>query len=171
MGHSRDIIIFEGHLGREQVDGLLARIQEKLEESDMELITRKRVYSASVECLDNILKHADPEAIPEKLYHRYPSRFKLRERDESFSLEVANVLRQAETEGLRERLNKLNHLQKGEINELYKRTIKEGTGLSDKGGAGLGLIVLAKTTDEPLWFRFQSIDNEHAYFTLIIHIT
>ena len=169
--NTRDIVRFEGHLDREEVDHILVELQEKLNQEEVELVTRKRIYSASVECLDNIFKHADVETIPEELYRQHPSRFRLVEMDKDYRLEVSNVVLHSEVKAIRKKLERLNNLQKGELNELYKDTIRQGSGLSDKGGAGLGLIVLAKTTNEPIYYRFTSIGKEHAYFTLIIHIS
>src|SRR6056297_2942432 len=169
--NTRDIVRFEGHLGTDQVDQLLLDLHEKLVALDIGLLTRKRIYSASVECLDNISKHADVESISEEQFRQYPSFFRLREDEEGFKIQVSNVLQKIEADTIEQRLKKLNQLSREQVYELFKDTIRQGATLSDKGGAGLGLIVLAKTTRQPMSFRFTPIGTDHAYFTLIIRIS
>jgi hypothetical protein len=170
MGESADIIRFEGHLEREQVDRLLASLEDKLQGLDLPLITKKRLYSASVECLDNIFKHADVGEISQLLNEQYPSFYRLSEKEQIYRLEVSNVIQNPEVQTIREKLEQLNGLDREGINQLFKDTITQTDGLSDKGGAGLGLIVLAKATSQPIRYHFKPIGEGHSYFTLILYI-
>ncbi|HKL37777.1 MAG TPA: SiaB family protein kinase [Bacteroidales bacterium] len=170
MGESADIIRFEGHLDSEQIDRLLMSLEDKLQGRVLPLITKKRIYSASVECLDNIFKHADVEDIPQKHYEQYPSLYRLSQIEGIYRLEVSNVILNTEVGMIREKLEQLNGLDREGINQLFKDTISQTDGLSDKGGAGLGLIVLAKTTHQPIRYHFKPIGKGHSYFTLIIYI-
>lgn len=170
MGESGDIIRFEGYLDSEQVDRLLASLEDKLQGLDLPLITKKRLYSASVECLDNIFKHANVGEISQELYEQYLSFYRLTAKEQVYRLEVANVIQNAEVQSIREKLEQLNDLDREGINQLFKDTISQTDGLSDKGGAGLGLIVLAKTTRQPIRYHFKPIGEGHSYFTLIIYI-
>jgi len=145
-------------------------LEDKLQRRELRLITRKRIYSASVECLDNIFKHADVRDISQELYDQYPSLYRLSQEGGVYRLEVANVIQNAEVQSIREKLEKLNGMDREGINQLFKDTISHTDGLSDKGGAGLGLIVLAKTTHQPIRYHFRPIGNGHSYFTLIIYI-
>jgi hypothetical protein len=61
-------------------------------------------------------------------------------------------------------------LNKKDIQDLYKETILRGKGLSPKGGAGLGLIVMAKTTSNDFTFNFEPIDDLWSYFILEVHL-
>lgn len=171
MVKSGDIVRFNGHLDRRAVDDILMELQEKLEKLDLQIAVRKRVYSASVECLDNIFKHAGWDTVHEKLNNRYPSFFRLSVEDGIYRIEISNVVRDADIGYIEQRLNHLNKLNREELNELFKETLQRGGGLTEKGGAGLGLIVLAKTTSEPMEYNFRSIGRDHSYFTLVIHIS
>ena len=48
---------------------------------------------------------------------------------------------------------------------MYIKQIKEGS-ISNRGGAGLGLIDIARKTDESLDYQFLPFD-EHNYFFLL----
>jgi len=62
-------------------------------------------------------------------------------------------------------LERVNNLSKEELNQLYKQKIKEGR-LSEKGGAGLGFIDIARKTGQKLVYSFLKIDEEKSFFVL-----
>jgi len=50
---------------------------------------------------------------------------------------------------------------------LYRQTITNGK-FTDKGGAGLGLIEMAKITNNPIKYRFESINDQFSLYYLIL---
>ena len=68
-------------------------------------------------------------------------------------------------EELREMLEHINRLNREELNKLYKQKIREGR-LSEKGGAGLGFIDIARKTGQKLIYSFIKIDDEKSFFVL-----
>ena len=52
---------------------------------------------------------------------------------------------------------------------MYKRQIKDGR-LSEKGGAGLGLIDIARKTGETLNYQFLPLDEDNYFFILKVEI-
>jgi hypothetical protein len=52
---------------------------------------------------------------------------------------------------------------------MYKKQIKEGK-LSPKGGAGLGLIDIARKTGETLNYHFLQLDDNNYFFILEVEI-
>ena len=59
----------------------------------------------------------------------------------------------------------INQLDRTNLNKLYKQKIKEGR-LSEKGGAGLGFIDIARKTGQKLVYSFIKIDEEKSFFVL-----
>jgi len=170
MEYNEDIINYEGHIDRVVVDNILHELKTKLKILDIEVLTRKRIYSASVECLDNIYKHSEIKSNQDKTYEKYLPHFSVKKTDNAYLIEASNVLLNDEVKDLKSRLKKLNELEQDGINSLYKDTIMKSAGLSDKGGAGLGLIVIAKTTKKHLFYDFEPINNKFSYFTLKVNI-
>ena len=62
-------------------------------------------------------------------------------------------------------LKKINKSNKKSLKELYKEQIKKGR-LSDKGGAGLGFIDIARKTGQQLMYSFLDINEKKTYFVL-----
>ena len=52
-----------------------------------------------------------------------------------------------------------------EIREVYRQMLSNSE-FSDKGGAGLGLIEMAKKTGNKLDYDFISLDKNYSYFIL-----
>jgi uncharacterized protein YfkK (UPF0435 family) len=170
MDYNRDIIYYDGHIDRNVVDNILHELKTKLKILDIEVLTRKRIYSASVECLDNIYKHSEHRNNQEKYQEKHLPHFSVRRTDDSYAIKASNVVSNHEIKDLKARLEKLNELEPAGVNTLYKDTIMKSAGLSDKGGAGLGLIVIAKTTKRQLFYNFEPLNNKYSYFTLKVNI-
>ena len=66
---------------------------------------------------------------------------------------------------LREKLEQINQLDAKEIREVYRQMLSVAE-FTDKGGAGLGLIEMAKKTGNKLDYDFISLDKDYSYFIL-----
>ena len=70
---------------------------------------------------------------------------------------------------LAERLSEINGMEEDTLRKTYIETLCNGE-LSDKGGAGLGLLSLAKKASGPIDFRFESQKDGRELFTLIVTV-
>ena len=78
---------------------------------------------------------------------------------------TGNVLPSAHIDDLKNKLDEINHLQPDEIRKVYRQMLSTAE-FSNKGGAGLGLIEMAKKTGNKLDYDFVPLDNEYSYFIL-----
>ena len=67
------------------------------------------------------------------------------------------------------RLKTVQSLNKDELRELYLKELKEGKE-TEKGGAGIGLIDLARECIEPINFNFHNTDQNKVFFTIQVNI-
>jgi len=170
MEYSENVINYKGFIDRNIVDNILHELKTKLKILDLEVLTRKRIYSSAVECLDNIYRHSELNNNQSKISADYPPYFRVVKNDEGFAIETGNLVNNQEMKKLKKKLDELNELESAGVNKLYKETIMKSAGLTDKGGAGLGLIVIAKTTPRNLYYDFQPVNKNFSYFTLKITI-
>jgi hypothetical protein len=161
-----NILAHFGPLSYEEIGFLLNRMSAFVDKQGMSITTKKKVYSAMVESLENIYKHQD--IISSNTDHQ--PRFTLYLDDKEFSLFASNSLLSHKVPPLQEKLEKVNSLNKEGLKELYKLTILSGD-VSPKGGAGLGIINIAKVSESKIIYKFEEINNEYSYFTLNVHIT
>jgi len=155
-----------GPLSYEEIGFLLNKMTSLLERYNFGITIRKKVYSAMVESLENIYKHQDVI----KGSNNYQPKFSLVLEKDKVDLSCSNSLLKVKIGPLKERLEKVNQLDKAGLKEFYKEVILSGN-VTQKGGAGLGIINIAKVTENKLEFTFDDIDEQYTYFTLRIKVS
>ncbi len=68
---------------------------------------------------------------------------------------------------LKERIDFVNTKTSDELKILYRQTITDGK-FTPKGGAGLGIIEMAKISGHPLDYEFEPINGNFSRYTLTI---
>lgn len=129
---------------------------------------RKKVSFLMAECFQNVIRHTDvdPELSGEE---RYPGFFMTRNVDGNYYIASGNLIRKKDIENLRSKIDDINKLDKNELKSLYMKVL--GTeGMSAKGGAGLGLIDMARKSGRKLDAEFLSVNKELTNFYLQIYI-
>ena len=165
-----DVIInFKGTISLDIIDDILHKLKVYLHDTIEDKLIRKRVYSLSVECLDNIFKHTDLTDSGNELVFKYPPRFIVEFFNNTFLIHTGNIISNANIPIVIEKLTKLNQLADEEINQLYKDSLSTAE-ISEKGGAGLGLIVMAKTTRQKINFDFEKINHKFSYFAMQLNL-
>lgn len=82
-----------------------------------------------------------------------------------YTVTTGNAVDNSKIEDIKSMLETINSMDKEELNEMYKKQIKEGR-LSEKGGAGLGFIDIKRKTGKRLEYHFLPIDDDISFFLL-----
>ena len=141
--------------------------EAKLNERNIDKSTIKKVYHIMVESLQNIFKHA--ENLPSIEAKKASGVFILGENDEGFVVSTGNAIAKSNVGRIKEQIEHLNSLSLEEVQEMYKTQIREGV-LSERGGAGLGFIDMARKSGSKLEFKFETIDEKNSFFILKTYI-
>jgi len=125
---------------------------------------QKKVFHVMVECLQNISKHADNQ------FNFVSSKdgrgiFLVSKDEAEYNVTTGNVVKNEKIDELKKMLEHINQLDRPDLNKLYKQKIREGR-LSEKGGAGLGFIDIARKTGQKLVYSFIKIDEVKSFFVL-----
>lgn len=128
---------------------------------------KNKVSFLIAECFQNIVRHSSFKETEQELEHS--DFFQLLVLDDRIVLSSCNLIENKFIPELQEKLIKLNSLELEQLKKLYSELLKEGT-LSEKGGAGLGLIEMARKSGLPLKFKFTDSGNEKARFLLSLEI-
>ncbi len=166
MVQQENILAHFGPLSYEEIGFLLNRMTAYVDKQGMTITIKKKVYSAMVESLENIYKHQDIISSS----NEYQPKFSLLLNEKEFSLFISNSLLNTKVEPLKEKLDRVNSLNKEGLKELYKLTILSGD-VSPKGGAGLGIINIAKVSENKINYKFETINNQYSYFTINVIIS
>ena len=83
---------------------------------------------------------------------------------------TGNTVHERDYEFLDAHLKKVNQLGVEGLKVFYQETLQNGK-ISTKGGAGLGIIDIArKAKDNKIAYNFQKIDEDHLFFSMFIEI-
>ena len=156
------MIAYEGEINHEimkSFTNLAIKDMTLVSEKDL---TQKKVYHVMVECLQNIAKHAfhNISDRPEKLKK---SVLLLVRSPVYYNIITGNIIGKSRKNYLTQLLEKINILNNEELNELFKRQLKEGH-LSEKGGAGLGFIDIKRKIKNDLEYHFFPVNDHYSFF-------
>ena len=156
-------LVYEGEVTQEITKTFTSLTEKSLAKSAESNQVQRKVFNVMVECLQNISKHAD--SINEEEEEERRGIVMVSKGVESYSIITGNVIKNEKIPYLQKSLEQVNALSKDGLSDLYKKQIKEGR-ISEKGGAGLGLIDIAKKTGSKLSYQFKSLSENLSFFIL-----
>lgn len=154
------ILVYEGEFTQEITKAVLAMAEKNLESKGEESNIKRKVFNVMVECLQNICKHADAVASEEER----GAIFMIGIEDNSYVITSGNFIANEYVQGLREKLELINTLDKEGLKVLYKDMIQT-TQVSEKGGAGLGFVDIARKSGQKLEFDFEPVNDKFSFFS------
>ncbi|MGD0342345.1 MAG: SiaB family protein kinase [Bacteroidales bacterium] len=159
MMQERLMFVYRGVVTNENSVPLLMLLEKEMENSEFGFVGRKRVFMFVLESLQNVTRHSDNNQ------HAGMSLVVYSKVNGGYTVTTGNVISSSNIDDLKKRLDEINHLQTGELRSVYRQMLSNSE-FSSKGGAGLGLIEMAKKTGNKLDYDFMQLDNEHSYFIL-----
>lgn len=129
---------------------------------------KKKSSFLMAECFQNVVRHNEGD----KISHYHPAQqgfFLTRSRDHMYYIASANIIQNDIVKSLKEKLEHINELDKDALKAMYIEVLRN-KGLSEKGGAGLGLIEMARKSGHPLSFDFKKIGDLDSLFYLLIQM-
>ena len=155
-------LVYEGEVTQDITKTFTSLTEKNLSKSEESNAVQKKVFNVMVECLQNISKHADSlgEGDEERRGIVMVSKG-----DDCYNIITGNIIKNDRVPGLKESLELINSLDKAGLSTLFKQQIKEST-ISEKGGAGLGLIDIAKKTGNKLTYQFKELNDNISFFIL-----
>lgn len=157
------ILVYEGEFTQEITKSVLAMAERNMDSMGEESSIKRKVFNVMVECLQNIVRHGeDYNPSDDK---KQTAIFMIGKMDDEYVITSGNPVTKEAANTLKEKLDKINSLDKEGLKALYKEIIK-GTEISEKGGAGLGFVDMARKSGRKLEYDFHEMNDEHAFFSL-----
>jgi hypothetical protein len=159
MMKERLMFVYRGVVTNENSVPLLMLLEKEMENSEFGFVGRKRLFMFVLESLQNVSRHSDKNRYADMSLVIYSKT------DNGYTVTTGNVLPSSNINNLKSKLDEINNLQADEIRNVYRQMLGNSE-FSDKGGAGLGLIEMAKKTGNKLDYDFVPLDEEFSYFIL-----
>jgi hypothetical protein len=155
--------IYRGYFSDEVIDHILVLVERQLEFNGESHKIRKKAYNVMVEGLQNITRHQiNSENDIDKI-----GIFCLKKIDNKYYITTGNQVSNTDVSKLTTMLDKLNGMNKEELRKYYVDLLNNGT-FSDKGGAGIGLVDMARRSESKLYYNFKKVDEDNMFFYLKI---
>lgn len=167
MNEKDIMLVYCGEFSQELNKTLLSFTERKFKSENIEDNTRRKIFNIMVEILQNISKNRI-----EKLEDT-PDRdavFILGDNQEDYILISSNMIRNDKIGPLKERIDQVNLLDKEGLKQLYKE-VRLNAAFSDKAGAGIGIIDIARKSEKRIEYGFEEISNDYSVFSLLIRVT
>jgi hypothetical protein len=161
------ILVYQGDFTQETTKSILAMAERNIDSSGEESNIKRKVFNVMVESLQNIVKHSDELVDGQTRSHA--AIFLIGREANRYTIMSGNPIRKENVGKLQLSLEKINALDKDGLKELYKEIIKNTT-ISEKGGAGLGFVDMARKSGGKLEFEFPEMSNDYAFFCLKVNV-
>src|SRR5690348_11489033 len=135
------ILVYQGDFTQETTKSILAMAERNIDSSGEDAAIKRKVFNVMVESLQNIVKHSD-ELVDGEI-HSHAAIFLIGRENNRYTIMSGNPIRKSNVAGLDGKLQHINSLDKDGLKDLYKEIIKNTT-ISEKGGAGLGFVDMAR---------------------------
>ncbi|HQQ95135.1 MAG TPA: SiaB family protein kinase [Bacteroidia bacterium] len=123
---------------------------------------KKRVFFLMNECYQNIIRHADKNDA-KAMGVEMPMMFMVRNINDAFYIGSSNIVENKIRENLSAKFESVNSYTVEELEDVYKNSLVNNS-LSEKGGAGVGLIEMARKTNYPLEYAFDPVNDRFSVF-------
>jgi len=125
---------------------------------------KKKVSFLMAECFQNVIRYGE-DITSDHYLQDQSGYFMTRNYFNKYYIASGNLVEQSKILLLKEKIENINKLSQEELKQLYMRVL--GTDeFTAKGGAGLGLIEMARKSGRKLEAEFEMINDLMAYFYL-----
>jgi hypothetical protein len=167
MGKQEVIIEYKGHLTFNTTGRMLTILKCKMVNDGIHVSVYKRILSVVIEALENIYKYNDQYQDFRYIAENYVPYFKISRNETAYYIICQNPIKNEHIPDLQKKLETVNSKDFEGLRLLYRETISNGK-FSHKGGAGLGIIEMAKISGNPLLFTFEQINESFSWYSLTI---
>jgi len=158
------VVVFEhrGALDHVMVEYLLETVETASLASDDTKPVRKGLINVLLEALENLCRHVH-EADRDTSFAR------LVKTPVRYTLLIGNAVPAATAAVLHQRVDILNEMDNDDLKQHYLGLLVQ-EGRTANGGAGLGLVTIARKVDRPILVRTIPIDEQKVVFALSLDL-
>lgn len=164
---NNDLLLFNhfGNFTSSKIENTLKIVESLMLDTGEKRQTIKKFYSLLVEILQNISLHAARDR--DDQIHAFVA---ISKKTHSYSLITGNLILKEDSPQLIDKLKELNRLSPEELRKLYIDTLCNEE-YSKKGGAGLGLLTVAKRITGKIEFEVFPVDNSFDYIVMNLEMS
>lgn len=157
-----DVVLLEhvGDFTSEYIDSILPTMEQAINNKIEAESTKKKAFHIFVECIQNLYHHIEPLNSVKQIFgsDKMAAILLVKEGD-GCRVTTGNFVTKGKEEFLQKKIDQLNTLSLDEVKRLYRETINNSA-FSEKGGAGIGMIDMARKTGNKLHYQFYPVQGD-----------
>ncbi|MGR9107285.1 MAG: biofilm regulation protein kinase SiaB [Gammaproteobacteria bacterium] len=158
------IFCFNGPIFRSLIEEIGNALKQYLESTDTPTPAAMDVFSVYIELSQNIRHYAASQGYDDT--QSVATVVVTGDDHGHYSVAAGNMVELADGRALLARIEALAALDKVQLKANFKAQLRRPRNSSMTGGAGLGLIQIARTSSQPLEARLDELDGNRAFFSL-----
>ncbi len=155
--------IYRGLFTQSITDNILLLTETCMHNVGEDSKIRKRIFTILVEGLQNVTRHQEIDGQESATDPNQAGIFIIQNQNGKYYITTGNPILKANIPTLIKQLEKINGLDPESLKLFYKEVLNNDK-ISNKGGAGLGLIEMARKSGNKLDFDFSDINDNYSYF-------
>ena len=159
--------VYNGAFTQALSDRILSFAESAVDSHAESTKVKKKLYFVMVESLQNVARHSE---VTQEAEQGSSSFFIIQSLNKDYYLTSANSIPKKEIDALKSKLDHVNSLDKDALKTYSNDILTQGT-FSEKGGAGLGLVEMARKSGNKLAFDFSDINDAKSYFYFQLKIS
>lgn len=166
------VFAYKGIITNDLFDSILTLAEEKLSAVEHQMKLKRKVHVITVEILQNIFHHYDIQNKANNSSNHLQNTIIFilsKDEEEGYFIVAGNFVPSDEAENLKNRIESVNMLSPNELKLKYREVLNNGE-FSDKGGAGLGIIDIARKSGQKLDYEFPFEQLGHSFFSLKVKV-
>ena len=158
-----------GSFNDEITDKLISLSENYLSSVNQLSKLKNKVSFLIAECFQNVIRHSGAKELKKTPIDNHKDFFQINVFDDCVTLSSCNLIENKYRIDLEKKIAQINLLNPDELKTLYVETLNN-QGFSNKGGAGLGLIDMARKSAIPLKNHFNLLSDSYSEFFLGLEI-
>ncbi len=158
--------LYTGEFSHALTSSILSFAETSMDSIGESTKIRKKVYFIMVESLQNITRHTEDKSQKSNT----DGYFIIQGINNGYYITSCNQVLRSSVNSIRSKLDMVNSLDAENLKN-YSAEILQAGEISKKGGAGLGLIEMARRSGNKLNYHFTDINDEHSLFYFQIKVT
>ncbi|RLD63251.1 MAG: hypothetical protein DRI95_11960 [Bacteroidetes bacterium] len=155
-------LLYDGDFNDEITDNVIGLSEYNFKHQDDFHKEKKRVSFLMAECFQNIIRHGG-RINDDKSGNINTGFFLTRNISGRYFIASGNLIKNESVAELKAQLDKINNLDEESLRALYVDVLTN-KGFSEKGGAGLGLIEIARKSGQKIEFVFDDFQDNYSIF-------
>jgi predicted DNA-binding protein (UPF0278 family) len=164
---SNMMFFFKGELSSAVFAEIIDLLEENLKKSEIERLIEKKIFYIVQEALQNTQNYVEQEPLLD-VVHRM-AELKVERKKKKYSIKISNYMIGSQVQKLSEHIDKVNKMSQKELRDFYLEILSNQE-FSAKGGAGLGVIEIARRSGQKLKYSLKKVTENYCLFNLEISI-